>query len=333
MSTPRQIADALRGADRETVLLGDEILVAPFCGRILAAGPGGGENAIWINPAMQSSPAAADLLAGDGWLNHGGDRVWVSPEMETHVEDPDRMFETYDVAAEVDPGAYQIAEQTADRITMRSSGAPRFKQSGRSVELAWSHTVERHARPNNLDDDIAFVGYQTTTTLRASDYAPTQPALWRLLQVPGGGRITALTNSGETPLTLFGEPELAIESNRISCDVDTDAYYKFAIHHRDSAGIFLYRHDRGEHSDLIVRKFTVVPDGMYSDVPNFDPEKRGYIVQVYVDDGGFGEFGELEHHSTALHGDLNEVTDVCQTLIYRGAARAIDQLAAQNGLD
>ena len=328
MSTPSQIADALRGAGHKTVLLGDDILVAPFCGRVLAVGPAGGENTIWTNPALETSASAAELLAGDGWLNHGGDRVWMSPEMETHIEDPDRMFETYEVAAEVDPGAYELVEQSDDRITMRSAGAPRFKQSGRTVDLAWDQTVERQDRPDGLDDSIAFVGYRTTTALRAHDYAPTEPALWRLLQVPGGGRITALTNSGNTPLTLFGEPALSIEANRISCAVDADAFYKFAIEHRDSAGVFLYRHDRGAASDLIVRKFPVVPGAVYSDVPNFDLEKRGYIVQVYVDDGGFGGFGELEHHSTALHDDLTETRDVCDTLIYRGPAAMIDKLEA-----
>jgi hypothetical protein len=326
MSTPSQIAETIHANGHDVILLHNEVLIAPFCGRVLAVGPAGGENAIWTNPAFEAGDTTEALLSGEGWLNHGGDRIWVSPEMETHVEDPARMFETYAVAPEVDPGSYVVTSQDDDAVTIRSTGAPLFKQSSRRVDLDWEQRIACMHRPAELNDTVAFAGYRTSTTLRASDFAPTQPALWRLLQVPGGGTITVTTKPGTSPLTLFGKPALTETDDGLTCKVDTDEFYKFAIDHRDATGVMRYRRDGDTESDLIIRKFTTVPGAVYSDVPNFDLEKRGYVVQIYVDDGGFGGFGELEHHSPALHGDKTEVIDICETEVYRGPASEIDRL-------
>lgn len=330
MATPVQIADVLTEAGCETVMLGNDILVAPFCGRVLAVAPDGGDNAIWHNSAFDNGDTAKSLLADDGWQNHGGDRIWISPEMETHIPVANDFWGSYTVPKAFDPGNYKTVDISENSVTIDSTGTSRFFRSEREVTLQWTNTVRRIDAPLPLPDGVSFAGYETRTTLKSTDYAPAQPALWRLLQVIGGGRVVIPTQGERRLLPVFGEPQHETnDDGSLTCAVETEINYKLALHHLDSPGSLLYRRDDGATSDLIVRRFNIVNDAVYSDVPSSDAGKRGYIVQVYIDDGGYGGFGELEHHSPALDGGQNEVEDVTTTFVYRGSAEAIDALSGE----
>ena len=331
MTRPASLADTLRKAGAQTVLLGDEILAAPFCGRVLAIGPGGGENAIWVNPALDDPASAERFLSGAGWPNHGGDRIWISPEIETHVADPQRMMESYNVPPAVDPGAYEVVGRTDDEVTFRNACTVTFMRARQKLELQWTVAVSRLTSPPvEPVGNVIAAGYRTRTTLRHDGRLQpgVHPAIWRLLQVRGGGVIRAPTKGRATAMTFFGEPVVDVDDTGVRCRVSNPVSSKFGIAVEASRGVFTCREDQPDRSDLIVRQFDLDPGALYSDVPCSQPDARGHAVQVYVDDGAHGGFGELEHHSAALDGasGIDEVSDQCDTWVFRGPASTIDRV-------
>ena len=52
-----------------------EVVVAPATGRIVGYGPVGGPNLLWTNPRAPESGSPFK-----GWVNWGGDKVWIWPE-------------------------------------------------------------------------------------------------------------------------------------------------------------------------------------------------------------------------------------------------------------
>src|ERR1700682_4417482 len=109
-SAPRESLRAtLRSAGHPPLELGapgqGSLLVLPFGGRIIGLfGQPQGENFFWVNPALAEASSAKAFLAGPGWLHTGGDRTWVSPEVEFHVGDLADAWGTFVVSGVMGPG-------------------------------------------------------------------------------------------------------------------------------------------------------------------------------------------------------------------------------------
>ncbi|MCL5102602.1 MAG: hypothetical protein M1133_00615 [Armatimonadetes bacterium] len=323
---------ALRDAGIEVHILGGKVAVMPLGGRIIGLYPNGMDNALWTNPALNTSFGAKSLTSSDGWLNLGGDRTWISPEVDTNILDPSRPAETYDVQRAVDPAAYEVAECDNESITLRTRMDVRFGRAGCTVPL----TVTKHVRsvvPDiELPADVEAAGYVLESTMRTETPLPegARPALWNLLQVPGGGSILLPVRGTVVPMALIGKPILRSEDGLVCCEVNTVDSFKFGIHVSVSRGISCYVRDDGENAALVVRMFSLQPDAHYSDIGWGDPDAKDYIHQVYVDNGGLGGFGELEHHSPALcsSGEPGCVTDRCQTWAFSGSENTLRDIAA-----
>jgi len=52
-----------------------ELTVSPATGRVIAYGPVGGPNVLWHNPRAPETP-----VVFPGWVNWGGDKIWIWPE-------------------------------------------------------------------------------------------------------------------------------------------------------------------------------------------------------------------------------------------------------------
>ena len=75
-------------------------------------------------------------------------------------------------------------------------------------------------------------------------------------------------------------------------------------------------------------RFRISPADQYYDVPCDDLSARGYMTQVYVDDGALGGFGEMEYHSPALDRTAGRtaIDDVCETWTCAGDASEIESV-------
>ena len=323
--------ESLKQAGHEPVVLGNKILVLPFAGRVLGLYPDEETNQFWVNESLSNGEAASSFFNGEGWLNIGGDRTWISPEMETHTSDMEHYPDNIDVPNAVDPGSYMVKEADDKSVTLESVMNVNFNQNNMLIKLNLKkQVVMMDDSPVALPEHVEFAGYYLNSSLSLIEplNGPVRPGLWNLIQVPGGGEIIVPVKPGVKPRAFIGTPEFSLEGNIIKCRVDTDASYKFSVKAGHRKGLMVYCSTEHEQSSLVVRKFNVEDEVLYADYPCLDPADEGYMTEIYIDDGMYGGFGELEYHSPAIdigNGE-EEINDSSETWAFSGPAGAIKEL-------
>ena len=323
----------LREAGQQPLTLQGKVLILPFGGRVLAVYPTERVNAFWINPALGSVQSAKALFQDRGWINLGGGRTWIVPEVDTHMTDPKRMAETYFVPRSVDPADYHVVTATEREATLESEMDVTFQRSGNVAKLKVTRTVSlMDAPPIPIPTTVAFAGYSEQSKLAA--IAPlaerVQPGLWLIIQVPRGGQIVLPLRGNGRPRAFIGTPEFVQTDDLIRCEVDTSASFKFSIRADDCLGIMIYLNTRAEQPFMVAREFAVQKKALYADVPYDDLSETGHMQQVYVDDGGLGGFGELEYHTPAIgRVEGTEVGDKSSVWTFAGPAEVLREISQQ----
>lgn len=310
----------------------NKVDVLPFGGRVIGLYPDDGQNALWVNPALDDLASLRKLLTGDGWINLGGDRSWISPEFDLFVSDASRPWETYTVPATLDPADYHVVSHGAHAVELETAITADFHRSGGTGELSLRKRVTELADPEvTLPAGVSAAGYELTCTLSATGPLPpsARPAVWNLLQVPQGGDIVIPVKRAATPVVFFGHQQWRQDGARLTASVPaTSDGYKFGVLADHCQGVMLYLNRSAPRPFMILRRFSVGPQEQYFDVPFTAPQRTGVVQQVYVDNGAFGRFGELEHHSPAIVPDrISKVTDTCTTWAFTGPADRLRQLA------
>ena len=312
--------------------LRNKVCVLPFSGRVMGLYPEKGRNVLWTNPALNSLVEARQLLSDDVWTNLGGDRTWISPEIELFIKDMSRPMETYQVPAAVDPGDYQVLRFGDNEVELETAITVDFFRSGGKVNLKLRKRIIVLDKPNmpfKLPAGVTGAGYKVECELSATEPLPgsVHPAIWNLLQVPGGGEIVVPIADGAKPVDFFGKPQYQLQNNNIRAAVPAALGYKFGVRPENCTGMMFYLNLSIQQPFIIVRQFEVKPDGGYFDVPYTAPKQPGCVQQVYVDDGTYGGFGEMEHHSPAiLPGIRNKITDTCTTWAFAGTVKELEKL-------
>jgi hypothetical protein len=184
------------------------VLVLPEYGRVLGVWPHWrGENALWVNPGFLRvlEIGAKD----DGWLNPGGDRIWLGPREEFFPQDA--------VPPSLDPGHYEGVSEKC-WFTMENRGEVHAWRSGKMLGFR----IQRRIR--SLDEQeisdmwgtrwLRQAGYSEETTLEVSREVPPRVWLWNITHVPGGVQIL----NGKSPRAEPG----AAPSDRILCVEERD---------------------------------------------------------------------------------------------------------------
>ena len=310
----------------------NKVCVLPFGGRDLGLYPLKGLNALWVNPALGSAANAQALLTGGGWTNLGGDRTWISPEFDLFVSDASRPWETYKVPAGLDPADYRVARHGANTVELETAVRVDLYRSGGKGELSLRKQITELDAPDfALPSGVSAAGYELACTLSAIGPLPpaARPAIWNLLQVPGGGDIVIPVKGSEAPIAFFGHQRWRQDGQRLVASVPVSPEgYKFGVLADQSRGLMLYLHLSAPQPFMILRRFSVGAQDRYFDAPFTDPQRTGIVQQVFVDNGAFGGFGEMEHHSPAIvPGRFDEVSDICTTWAFAGPAEALRNLS------
>ncbi len=324
------LSNVVRSTGQQPMILGDRALVLPFGCRLLGLYPAPEINALWRSSALDDAASASALIGDPTWANTGGLRAWISPEVETHVADPHRFWETYVVPRRVDPGRYRVTASDDRSVTLESAMTPHFHRHAVDVPLHLRRTF-------SLMDVAAPDGCQGAaiaidSVLSAAGTLPegVRPALWNLAQVPGGGEIVVPVKGEPDPVTLFGEPGFRREDDRIRWRVDTHVSSKISLRAPDCRGCMAYLSEEGPAPTLLVYRFSVHDASLYSDVPAHDLSDTGQVQQVYVDDGALGGFGELEYHTPALEpGVKDQIVDHGELRAYAGPSAALREVLDQ----
>jgi len=321
--------DTLSTLGLEPLRLGKTV-VLPFGGRVIGLCPQPDLNVLWTHPALSSAASAKALLAS-GWVNLGGDRTWISPEHELFVADASRPGETYRVPPELDPGSYGVVSQSATAVELKTSVSVNFYRSGCQGRLSISKRVTELAAPEfALPEGVSAAGYELACTLVAEGNLPAavRPALWNLLQVPGGGEIVIPIQGAAAPVAYFGKQQGRRDGHCLVTSVPaSQGSYKFGVMADSCRGVMLYLNLDVPQPFVIIRRFSVGSPEQYFDAPFTEQQRRGVVQQVYVDNGDLGGFGEMEHHSPAIIPDqCSEVTEICTTWAFAGPADRLREL-------
>ena len=307
----------------------------PHGGRVLGLfSPGSDENYYWINPALEETDSARVLFEGDGWHNSGGDRTFVSPEVDFFfLNFPD--LGAYAVPRAVDPGSYRVektgeAVRLINRLTLTParSKAPIGLEIVKSVSAALNPLrYERNVKLGKVD----YAGYTLCTSLEIQGNSSARVGLWNLVQMPHGGELLIPTYFKTQPKIYFGtvEPAHLIISDRlIRFHMCQTGEHKLGIRAVATTGRVGYVYRSSGKWALIIRNFTVNPSGEYIDVPWKDTEDVGYSTQACNVNSGLGQFSELEYHAPAIGQGTGRTRcdDVAQVWAFRGALGDIDTI-------
>lgn len=329
-----QATKLLKGPD------GTTLLILPHGGRILGLfSPDKDENYLWTNPALLDPELARSLYCSDQWQNSGGDRTWLSPEVEFFFPSyPD--LDRYKPPPELDPGSYRV---TKNGIGLQLVSRLKLKHARSQRTIALEITKRISPIPNPLRHEnvwrdlshVAYAGYRQHTSLQLLSLiedGQIKVGLWDLLQMPHGGELVVATYGKTVPRIYFGQiskEDLIVDDQLVRYHMRAKGEHKLGIRAIATTGRVAYLYQAGDQWSLVTRNFFVTPSGDYIDVPKDNFEDVGYSIQACNVNSHLGSFSELEHHAPAIgkgtgrdHGD-----DTADTWAYRGSLEEIRAVA------
>ena len=304
----------------------------PAAGRVIALYPTEDHNVLWVNPVVNEPAGLAATLRSSDWANLGGDRTWISPEVETHIGDPARMAETYAVPKEVDPGQYgnRFSRSTVDPFD-GGYDSPVLALEGRCALAIVQDNLASGYATGADDREGGIRGLSTRDFIGGDRRTATAGAIraygtWRRFLAAGKSmyRYAALLHQSRLLGSRHGSPKHGL----IQIQARAEQPMKPSIHARDSRGMLIHERTNEDRAVLVVRRFAVAPPARYFDAPCDDLNDVGYMAQVYVDDGGLGDFAELEYHSPGLDADagIHCLSDTSEVLAFVGPPTEIHEL-------
>lgn len=302
-------------------------------------------NALWVHPDLANmddpEPARQRFLRDGDW-NVGGERTWISPEMEYFVADSERMWETYQVQSAIDPGEYVSLnpDEGWDAVFMQSVRLDAYR-TGETVSFKLRKRVRLAADPLAVAleatyDDYSFIGCETEVRLDKDDESGTHSSvpvsLWNIMQVPATGEVWIPTYGTGRVADFFaptGPSHLSIGEGMIRFRIDAVDQHKISVKALYLTGRVGYtRQEVDGRATLLVRNFAINPSADYLDVSADNPNDRGHCLQCYNDNGLLGAFGEVEYHTPVLDCEREGASLIDRSGIwcYSGKSETIERI-------
>lgn len=341
-----ELIEALERAGQRTGLLedgnGGTIVLLERGGRIIGLFPAGdARNVLWAHPDIADPDRFQQRFLSQGDWNTGGERTWISPELEYFVRDGKRFWETYEIPSALDPGGYALQAEPGSRQAWL---AHRFELQAYRAGAKVGLSLEKRIRP--IPDPLrllakqtilsyGYAGFEAAVKLEGFGGSPAAPvSCWTITQVPAGGCLWVPTYGEAAVTDFFGTregAELSIRPGLLTVRLYAVNQYKGSITAPSLTGrAAYYREEADGVATLLVRSFYANPSGHYSDAPPHAPEESGHCLQFYSDNGQLGRFGELEYHTPVIaeneaFGNCG-LTDVSRVWSYSGPIPTITRI-------
>ncbi len=290
---------------------GISVIVSERGGRVYGPFVEDGESILWA-PSVFRDAASFSWLAGDpgGW-NLGGDRIWIGPEIQYLVRDLRDPVNSCVIPPQMDPGNWRLVDCTPSNCLLAWSADLEARHMATGVA---SLRLERRITPApdplrqvsaypRITASVAYGGYEQTLKLETQGNA-VQSAIWSVTQVRAGGAVHIPCLPEIEATTYFGSPpggspqpgsscvKLAITARKMFKTGYKSAYVIGRVGYLNQLGDGRYY--------LLIRSFPNQPSSDYREAPSQDLSRRGDSIFVYNDDGGIGEFGEIECMGQAI---------------------------------
>jgi hypothetical protein len=324
------------GDDFEQVQLSDDasIVISARTARLYGPFFNGRDPIGWVPTAFESAAGFRALQESANW-NLGGERLWLSPELEYFVADRRDFWNTYAVPRAIDPGLYELSRIDAG-LCLRMSFDLRSARTGEHQATVIQRRIVEVDPPSGLPRDVRAARYREEISV---DSVLGQPPVvpWIVRQVGLGGRIAIPAPAGARAGSIVGPlPEEAriAGADGFVFDLHEGELFKAAFAARDILPAIAYVIPLGATACGIVLAYDGSAEEAYFEEPPDKPGDSGYSAFVFRDDGRFGGYAELEvvghpeHHATstgkrstlrltttALLGETPDVTGSIQSLL------------------
>jgi hypothetical protein len=300
-----------------------------------------GESIFWMNEAFAEADAFHAFLASGDW-NQGGERIWVSPEIQYSVGDRSDFFGTIRIPQQMDPGEQFLspAGENRWRISQNLSlEAHNLAAGPKQLRLdKWIEPVDdplRNLRAYDaLRGEVLFAGYQQRVRIEETRSDAIASEAWDLVQVRPGGQLLIPTTQHPEYADYFAPVDaghLSIEPWGMRLQISGRRQYKIGVQSAQTFGRlgYLNRLEDGR-AYLIIRNYFNNPSAHYAEEPPALPGRNGFSIHIYNDDGGLGGFGELEVNGQTIGGDSGRSANVDTFVLwfYLGAPDFIQQIAS-----
>jgi len=340
-----QVIHALAGNKLPYAVLtlqhGVKLILSQFGGRVL--GPFLTEESAslyWLPPAFAGPQALKDFLAA-GETGLGGERYWITPEVQYNIRDRARWDATYALPSQLDPGHYALEQTRPDewRLAQDVTLDAFNTASGRKdlhIEIVM-HPVDDPLRTlsryDALLDGVTYAGYEQVITLseRVNDGILSES--WNLIQVnPGGMMLIPATAAPEwRDYYEPAEDGQEFHPGHVRVHITGQRRYKLGYQAAQNFGRLAYFNtlDQGQ-AYLLVRSFFNNPSSLYIEEAAPTPWPWGDSVHIYNDRCKLGGFGELYVHGQTIGGPTRRSTSQDQMVLwlYAGPTARIKALAA-----
>lgn len=317
---------------------GGRVAVTLAAGRIVAmAFTEDGPDLLWANPQLSDAAIgrAEELVGG-----MGGDRLWLSPELDYFWHGvPDwKQFSNYRTPVDIDPGRYEFVHTGGKSIDLRGKGALTASSANQqSLSFELTRTLRMAPPPISSGDplmrEINYIGVESSHILKVNDStASARVDLWHLLQVPVGSVLIVPLNPKASdrerqPLSYGLPGSWKVHENYLLWKYGGDAHAKFGLSAVALTGrsAVVRRLDTGDWC-LIVRQFSADPKATYGDHP-YAIARNDQVFQAW---DGYG-FGEMEYHSPVIGGatQSQELEEQDQLWAFGGNEAAIVRLGSR----
>ncbi len=331
----RRRLDENRIAYRVMELTGNHsIVVTEYGGRILGPFRGDELSIMWLNQSFGDKDSFGQMLKGNGPI--GGERLWISPEIQFGVTDRKDFWNSLFVPKDVDPGNYRISSESQEINLEQSMELEAYNLASGHKTLNLKRSIKSSRNPlrhlstyNEMAAKGVFFGYSQTITLEESKNDEIMSEAWTLAQVnPGGIVIVPTISCCETTNYFTAAPDgiINIQDQYLTAGITGTDQYKIGMISTNTIGRVGYISQLAENDYcLLVRCFFSNPTCSYADEAPDKVGRAGHSMHLYNDDGRFGGFGEIETMGQTIGGPggNSSSTDTSEMWFFRGPLESL----------